>query len=128
MFLDMARDPAIVDLVAALVGPDVILWGCQVFWQARRRRHGGAVAPGRPLLAHPTSGHDDRVDRDRRLHDRERLHARDPGSHTRGLLPHGKAPRGRVVLDLEVDAAVYDESTARDVVLEAGQLPSTTST
>jgi hypothetical protein len=31
VFLDMARDPAIVDLVAALVGPDVILWGCQVF-------------------------------------------------------------------------------------------------
>jgi ectoine hydroxylase-related dioxygenase (phytanoyl-CoA dioxygenase family) len=45
-----------------------------------------------------------------------------PGSHTRGLLPHAKAPRDRVVLDLEVDAAVYDESTARDVVLEAGQL------
>ena len=31
VFLDMARDPAIVDLVAGLVGPDVILWGCQVF-------------------------------------------------------------------------------------------------
>jgi ectoine hydroxylase-related dioxygenase (phytanoyl-CoA dioxygenase family) len=26
------------------------------------------------------------------------------------------------VLDLEVDAAAYDEATARDVVLEAGQL------
>ena len=31
VFLDMARDPAVVELVAGLVGPDVILWGCQVF-------------------------------------------------------------------------------------------------
>jgi chlorinating enzyme len=31
VFLETARDPAIVELVAGLVGPDVILWGCQVF-------------------------------------------------------------------------------------------------
>ena len=30
-FLDLARDPDIVDYVEQLIGPDIILWGCQVF-------------------------------------------------------------------------------------------------
>ncbi|NML85411.1 phytanoyl-CoA dioxygenase family protein [Polaromonas sp.] len=30
-FFDLATDPDIVDLVAQLIGPDVILWGCHVF-------------------------------------------------------------------------------------------------
>ncbi|MBP7668905.1 MAG: phytanoyl-CoA dioxygenase family protein, partial [Burkholderiaceae bacterium] len=30
-FLHLARDPAIVDLVASLIGDDVILWGAHVF-------------------------------------------------------------------------------------------------
>jgi ectoine hydroxylase-related dioxygenase (phytanoyl-CoA dioxygenase family) len=30
-FLDLARDPEIVDLVSGVIGDDVILWGCHVF-------------------------------------------------------------------------------------------------
>lgn len=30
-FLDLARDPEIVDLVSGVIGEDVILWGCHVF-------------------------------------------------------------------------------------------------
>ena len=30
-FLDLARDPQIVDLVSGVLGDDVILWGCHVF-------------------------------------------------------------------------------------------------
>jgi hypothetical protein len=30
-FLDLARDPEIVDLVSDVIGQDVILWGCHVF-------------------------------------------------------------------------------------------------
>src|ERR1700756_2425896 len=30
-FLDLARDPAILDLVEQVIGPDIILWGCQIF-------------------------------------------------------------------------------------------------
>ena len=30
-FLDLARDNEIIDLVSQLIGPDVILWGCQIF-------------------------------------------------------------------------------------------------
>ena len=30
-FLDLARDPAIVELVSGVLGDDIILWGCHVF-------------------------------------------------------------------------------------------------
>src|SRR5712671_1080110 len=30
-FLDLARDPEIVELVSGVIGDDVILWGCHVF-------------------------------------------------------------------------------------------------
>ena len=30
-FLDLARDPEIVELVSGVLGEDVILWGCHVF-------------------------------------------------------------------------------------------------
>ena len=30
-FFDLTRDDAVVDLVEQLIGPDVILWGCQAF-------------------------------------------------------------------------------------------------
>ncbi len=30
-FLDLARDPAILDRVEALIGPDIVLWGCHIF-------------------------------------------------------------------------------------------------
>ena len=30
-FLDLAKDPEILDLVEQVIGPDIILWGCHVF-------------------------------------------------------------------------------------------------
>ena len=30
-FLDLARDPELVELVSGVIGDDVILWGCHVF-------------------------------------------------------------------------------------------------
>ena len=30
-FLELAREPAILDMVAQLIGPDIVLWGCHVF-------------------------------------------------------------------------------------------------
>ena len=30
-FLDLAHNPAILDLVEQVIGPDIILWGCQIF-------------------------------------------------------------------------------------------------
>src|SRR6056300_668379 len=30
-FMELAKDPVIVDCVEQLIGPDIILWGCQLF-------------------------------------------------------------------------------------------------
>ncbi len=60
-FLDLARDPEIVDLVSGVIGDDVILWGCHVFCKPAGRGLRDALAPGRPLLADPAAGHLHRV-------------------------------------------------------------------
>jgi len=31
MFLELARDPNILDMVEQVIGPDIVLWGCQIF-------------------------------------------------------------------------------------------------
>ena len=51
-FLNIARDEEILDMVEQLIGPDIILWGCQAFCKPPRRRQGSFLAPGWALLAH----------------------------------------------------------------------------
>ena len=54
-FLDLARDPAIVDLVSGVIGNDVILWGAHVFCKPAGEgyetpwHHDGHCWPIRPL-------------------------------------------------------------------------------
>ena len=54
-FLDLAMEPAILDLVAQLIGPDIILWGCHVFCKPAGDGHetpwhqDGHYWPMRPL-------------------------------------------------------------------------------
>jgi hypothetical protein len=122
VFLDLARDRAVVDLAAELVGPDVVLWGCQVFCKPGGDgmevpwHQDGHYWPIRPLATCTAwIALDDSTTENGCL----RVI---PGSHRRGLLPHARTPRDRVVLDLEVDPAACDAAAARDVVLEAGQL------
>ena len=77
-FLELARDPEIVELVSGVLGDDVILWGCHVFCKPAARRLRDAVAPGRPLLADPSARELHRVGRARAFDRRERLPARHP--------------------------------------------------
>jgi hypothetical protein len=121
VFLDMARDPAIVELVSDILGPDVILWGCQVFCKPGGDgmevpwHQDGHYWPIRPLATCTVwIAIDDSTTENGSM----RVI---PGSHKRGLLSHAKSPRDRLVLDLEVDRHHYDEATALDVVLQAGQ-------
>ena len=41
-FLELAKDPNILDMVSQIIGPDIILWGCQAF-----------CTPGRDGMAVP---------------------------------------------------------------------------
>jgi hypothetical protein len=121
-WFDFASDPAILDLVGQLIGPDIILWGSQVFCKpaltgkAIPWHQDGQYWPIRPLAtcsvwialddATPENGCMRFI----------------PGSHAgASVFRHRTSERNDIVLNQEVEPALFDESTARDDVLEAGQ-------
>jgi hypothetical protein len=81
-FLELARDPEIVDLVSGVIGDDVDPLGLPCLLQARRRGLRDALAPGRPLLADPPAGDLHGVGGAGALDRRQRLPARDPAALT----------------------------------------------
>jgi ectoine hydroxylase-related dioxygenase (phytanoyl-CoA dioxygenase family) len=122
-WLAYATNPAIIDLVEQLIGPDVILWGSQVFCKpaftgkAIPWHQDGQYWPIRPLATcsawialddvSPENGCMRTI----------------PGSHASGsVYRHRVTDRKDVVLDQEVEPSQFDDSIARDDVLEAGQL------
>jgi ectoine hydroxylase-related dioxygenase (phytanoyl-CoA dioxygenase family) len=123
VFLDVAQDDAIVGLVEQLIGPDVILWGCQIFCKPpgdgmevpwHQDGHYWPIAP----LATCTVwiAIDDSVIENGCL----RVI---PGSHReQALHRHLKEDRDDVVLNQRVADGLFDEGPAVDVELEAGQM------
>jgi hypothetical protein len=121
-WFDFATDRGILDMVEQLIGPDIILWGSQVFCKpagaskAIPWHQDGQYWPIQPLAtcsvwialddATPENGCMRYI----------------PGSHAaRVLYPHRRSERCDVVLDLEVEPSRFDVSTARDNRLQAGQ-------
>jgi hypothetical protein len=121
-WLDYARHPGILDLVSQLIGPDIILWGSQVFCKppvtgkAIPWHQDGQYWPIRPIAtcsvwmalddATPENGCMRYI----------------PGSHAGGSIYRHRINDSKdVVLNQEVEPSQFDESTARDDVLRAGQ-------
>jgi hypothetical protein len=121
-WLDYARNPAILNLVSQLIGPDIILWGSQVFCKPPHTgkaipwHQDGQYWPIRPIAtcsvwmalddATPENGCMRYI----------------PGSHAGGSIYRHRINDSRdVVLNQEVEPSQFDESTARDDVLKAGQ-------
>lgn len=122
-FLDLARDPEIVEMVADAIGENIILWGCQVFCKPGGDgletpwHQDGHYWPVRPLatctvwLA---------LDPSTRTNGCLRVI---PGSHrSRTLLNHLREDRTDVVLTARIDDPAFDESKAVDIELEPGQM------
>lgn len=122
-FMAVSRDDAILDVVEQLIGPDIILWGCQAFCKPPGDgmevpwHQDGNYWPIKPLATCTLwIAIDDSVIENGCL----RVI---PGSHrTRSLNAHHKVDRDDVVLNQRADDASFDESTAVDVELEAGQM------
>lgn len=121
-WLEYVRHPGILDLVSQLIGDDIILWGSQVFCKppltgkAIPWHQDGQYWPIRPIAtcsvwialddAMPENGCMRYI----------------PGSHANGsIFRHRVTDRSDVVLNQEVEPSQFDESTARDDVLKAGQ-------
>lgn len=123
IFLELARDEQILDLVEPLIGPNIILWGCQAFCKPPGDgmevpwHQDGHYWPIKPLETCTVwVAIDDSVIENGCL----RVV---PGSHReRSLYGHLKEDREDVVLNQRLESAYLDETQAVDVELEAGQL------
>lgn len=123
LFLELAMDPDIVELVSGVIGEDVILWGCHVFCKPAAEGYetpwhqDGHYWPIRPLatctvwVALEESSIENgclrvipRSHRDRVLH------------------PHLHEDRTDLTLNQRMEAGSFDEASAVDLELRPGQM------
>ena len=122
-FLDIARIPAILDMVEQLIGPDFALWNSSFFAKPARVgtrtpwHQDGEYWPIRPLT---TCSVWIAVDPATRENGCLRVI---PGSHRRRELgSHDFNGADGLSLPLEIREDEFDEATARDLVLDTGQV------
>ena len=122
-FLELARDPALVDLVAGVLGDDVILWGCHVFCKPAREgfetpwHQDGHYWPIRPLATctvwvalEPSTRANGCLRVIPRSHQARQLH------------PHLHEDRADLTLNQALVAGSFDEAAAVDIELQPGQM------
>ncbi len=122
-FLALARDPEIIELVADVIGQDIILWGCHVFCKPAGEgfetpwHQDGHYWPMRPLATctawvalEPSTVANGCL---RVI----------PGSHAaRQLHEHLHEDRSDLTLNQRLAAGSFDEARAVDIELQPGQL------
>jgi len=120
-FLDLARDPELVELISDALGEDVILWGCQVFCKPGGDgletpfHQDGHYWPIRPLA---TCTAWVALDPSKKVNGCLRVV---PGSHRdKRLFDHLREDRDDLVLTQRIQD--LDESKAVDIELEPGQM------
>jgi ectoine hydroxylase-related dioxygenase (phytanoyl-CoA dioxygenase family) len=117
-----AEHPDILDMVEQVIGPDIILWGSQVFSKppatgmAIPWHQDGQYWPMRPLATVTVW-----VAIDPATIENGCLRVV-PGSHTSGLLAHEVSSDARLALNQGLAGGAIDERAAVDVELEAGQI------
>jgi hypothetical protein len=120
-FLDFCRLPEILDMVEQLIGPDIVLWGSQLF--CKPAGHGMAVPwhqDGQYWPLDPLATVTVRLAIDDSLPENGCMRYL-PGSHrSRRLERHEFVTERDVALRQQLPA--IDESLARDDVLHAGQI------
>ena len=122
-FLDLAHDSAILDLVEQLIGPDIILWGCQVFCKPPGDgmevpwHQDGHYWPIRPLATCTVwVAIDDSTVANGCM-------AVIPGSHREKIMyQHYRDERKNLVLNQTVAPGQFDMTAAVDIELQAGQM------
>jgi len=120
-FLDLARDPDLVELISDAIGEDVILWGCQVFCKPGGDgletpfHQDGHYWPIRPLA---TCTAWIALDPSKKENGCLKVV---PGSHLgKKLFSHLREDRQDLVLTQRIEE--LDESKAVDIELEPGQM------
>jgi len=121
-WFEFCTHPLILDQVEQLIGPDIILWGSQVFCKPAQTgrevpwHQDGQYWPIRPLATCSAWIALDDVDAG------NGCMRFIPGSHRSGsIYAHRLSDRENIVLNQEVDPAHFDEGSARDDALRAGE-------
>ena len=122
-FLDLARDPEIVELVSGVLGDDIILWGCHVFCKPAAEgfetpwHQDGHYWPIRPL-ANCTVwvALEESTTENGCLRVIPRSHA------AQQLHEHLHEDRSDLTLNQRLTAGAFDEARAVDVALQPGQM------
>src|SRR6185295_15981921 len=122
-FLELARDPQLVELVSGVIGEDVILWGCHVFCKPAAEgfetpwHQDGHYWPIRPLANCTVwvALEDSTIENGclrviPRSHIGQRLH------------PHLHEDRTDLTLNQRMAAGSFDEASAVDLELQAGKM------
>lgn len=122
-FLELAMHKPIVDLVAQIIGPDIILWGCHVFCKPASEgfetpwHQDGHYWPIRPLATCTVW-----VALEPSTRDNGCLRVI-PGSHRdHQLHEHLHEDRQDLVLNQRMAEGTFDESTAVDLELQPGEM------
>jgi ectoine hydroxylase-related dioxygenase (phytanoyl-CoA dioxygenase family) len=122
-FLDLARDPAILDMVEQLIGPDIVLWGCQIFCKPGGDgmevpwHQDGHYWPIRPLA---TCTVWIALDPSTVANGCLRVI---PGSHRAKILhDHMREDRADLVLTQRLQPGQFDPTAALDIELEPGAM------
>jgi len=129
VFRELCEEPAILDCVEQILGPGIILWGCQVFCKpgddgmAVPMHQDGHYWPIRPLATCTVWVAIDDSDAENaclRVVPGTHKHA-DAGPNNMPQIEHYKSDEEHIVLNQTVVEGSYDEADAVDVELEAGQ-------
>lgn len=122
-FLDLAMEPAILDMVEQVIGPDILLWGCHVFCKPAGDgletpfHQDGHYWPIRPLATCTVW-----VALDPSTRENGCLQVV-PGSHRDQLLwPHLHEDRDDLVLTKRAAADSFDPANVVSLELEPGQM------
>ena len=121
-FFDFVTDPELLDVVEQIIGPDIVMWASAVFCKPATTglevpwHQDGQYWPIRPRATVTVWIALDDVTRDNGC---MRVI---PGSHRMGEFSHELSDRDDLVLNNVLDDPRIDLSTARDIVLEAGQV------
>jgi len=119
----VACNVSILDMIEQLIGPDIILWGTTMFYKKPRQgpatpwHRDGFAWPIMPLATTSVwiAAYDSTVENGclRCI----------PGSHAKKELgQHDRTRREGKMFSGDLDPSEFDESTARDIELEAGQM------
>ncbi len=121
-FLDFAREPAVLDLIESLIGPDIVLWAGALFskpggdGRAVPWHQDGIYWPLQPMATVTLWVALDRADRENGC---MRVI---PGSHRQGFLPHETSDKDGMVLNTGLVEGSFQIDRARAIELEAGQV------